>query len=152
MDTISFERLSDGLFGASLNFKLSMANIGFKAITVTGFDLDFGKDINEKYKDNENVSPKGFLRFRHVFPRGSTTNGRLRDKREQNQPFQLFPGGHEGPIHLSCLIHYDKKDDGEYSTFFNELIASGRYSIIANASGGKTFKFVGTQLSIDFGT
>ena len=152
LENVRFNEIEKGNFGASIDFKVSVANIGFKQTAVTGFYLDLGKDLNSKYEGEETRSRFGLLKFRHTIPTGVKINGEVAKRPTHNEPFQMLPGAHEGPIHLACHIMYEDKDNGEYSKAINELIRNNRFSISVCTTGNKLTSFPGKSLKWELAT
>lgn len=146
LENVRFKETEKGNFGASIDFTVSVANIGFKQTTVTGFYIDLGKDLNSKYEGKETKSNFGLLKFRHTIPTGVKINGEVVKRPTHNEPLQVLPGSHEGPIHLACHIMYEDKDNGEYSKAINELIRNNRFSISVCTTGNKLTSFPGKSL------
>lgn len=152
LENVRFKETEKGNFGASIDFTVSVANIGFKQTAVTGFYLDLGKDLNSKYEGKETKSSFGLLKFRHTIPASVKINGETAKRPIHNETLQVSPGSLVGPIHLVCNIMYEDKDNGEYSKEINELIRNNRFSISVCTTGNKLTSFSGKSLKWELTT
>lgn len=152
LEKVTFREIKKGSYGTSIDFIVSVSNIGFKPTVVTGFYLDLGKKLNTKYEEKETKSSVGLVKFHHIRPMGTKIDGKVTNVPIHNETIHSLPGSHEGPIHLGCHIMYGGKDDGEFSNQLNELIKSNKFKISICTTGNKFTSFSGKSLHWELAT